>query len=128
MTVVPGGSSSSEVSEDYVARLFTARYRERFRFDHDAGRWYEWSGTRWQADGVNKVFDCCRSLCREASESLRAKAQLSARRSAFVAGVEKMLRADPVHAVTQDIWDRDPFLLGSPGATIDLATGASRPP
>jgi hypothetical protein len=40
--------------------------------------------------------------------------------------VEAFARADPQLAVTAEIWDRDPWLLGTPGGTVDLRTGELR--
>src|SRR5262249_23686331 len=34
--------------------------------------------------------------------------------------------ADPVFAVTADKWNTDPYLLGTPGGTVDLRTGSLR--
>ncbi len=40
-----------------------------------------------------------------------------------MSGVERLARNDPVHAVQQDVWDKDPYLLGCPGVTVDLKAG-----
>ena len=45
----------------------------------------------------------------------------------FSAGVEKFCQSDPVFARTSDFWDRDIYLLGTPGGTVDLRTGRLRP-
>jgi putative DNA primase/helicase len=42
-------------------------------------------------------------------------------------GVEAFARADPVHAVTAEVWDADPYKLGTPGGTVDLWTGQIGP-
>lgn len=44
----------------------------------------------------------------------------------FASGVEKYAQRDPALAVTADDWDADPFLLATPGGTVDLKTGALR--
>jgi P4 family phage/plasmid primase-like protien len=41
--------------------------------------------------------------------------------------VERFAQADRAFAVTSSCWDRDPFLLGTPGGTVDLRTGRLRP-
>jgi len=41
-------------------------------------------------------------------------------------GVERIASRDQRLAVTSEIWDRDPFLLGTPGGTVDLRTGVSK--
>ena len=47
--------------------------------------------------------------------------------SAFVSGVERLAKVDPEVAVTIDYWDSDPLLLGTPGGTVDFATGPAAP-
>jgi hypothetical protein len=49
------------------------------------------------------------------------------RKTAFAAGVERFAQVDRAFAVTADHWHRDPMLLGTPGATVDLRTGKLRP-
>ncbi|ULB09571.1 phage/plasmid primase, P4 family [Cereibacter azotoformans] len=117
-----------EVTEDGVARAFTETYGGTLRFDHDAGRWYHWEGDRWQADTTARAFEYCRRLARIASEGAKRSLLATARKASFAGGVERLARADPAHAVTQEIWDRDPWLLGCPGETVDLRTGRSAPP
>ena len=54
----------------------------------------------------------------------RPKAPL---RAAFAAAVERFAAADPVFARHSGDFDRDPWLLATPGGTVDLRTGAMRP-
>ena len=42
------------------------------------------------------------------------------------AAIERIARTDPAFAVTQEVWDRDPWLLNTPGGTVDLRTGKLR--
>jgi putative DNA primase/helicase len=88
------------------------------RFDHSAGRWYEWAETRWQRNETKLAFHFARELSREASEGKKAFC-----RARVASGVEAFARADPSLAVTADVWDRDPWLLGTPGGIVDLRTG-----
>ncbi len=44
-----------------------------------------------------------------------------------IAAVEKLARSDRQHAATADQWDGDPWLLNTPGGTVDLRTGKLRP-
>lgn len=117
-----------EVTEDGVARAFTERYGEKLRFDHDLGKWFEFDGIHWRQDGVGRAADYCRLLAREASRSLKVKEQAMVRKSGFAGGVERFARNDPAHAVRQDVWDTDPWLLGTPAGTVDLLSGRVRAP
>ena len=40
-----------------------------------------------------------------------------------VAAIERLARADRRHAATVEQWDADPWLLNTPGGTVDLRTG-----
>jgi len=44
-----------------------------------------------------------------------------------VAAVERLARADQILARATDIWDRDPWLLNTPGGIVDLRTGVRGP-
>lgn len=103
-----------EPSEDDIALAFTARHGQTLRFDHNAGAWFEWDGTRWKKDNCHRAFTYARQMGRQHGAAGKAN---------FAGGVEKFARADPVHAVTSEIWDSDPFMLGTPGGTVDLRTG-----
>ena len=50
----------------------------------------------------------------------------AAGKAGFAAGVERFAQADRAFAVTSDEWDPDPWLLGTPGGTVDLRTGELR--
>ncbi|MEM9148572.1 MAG: PriCT-2 domain-containing protein [Pseudomonadota bacterium] len=79
-----GETCGGEATEDGVARLFAKRHGDTMRFDHDAGRWFRWSGSHWEEDRTGTAFALCRVLARDASGPLSERAQKSARRAAFV--------------------------------------------
>lgn len=128
--VEPEDLGPIEVTEDGVARRFTAIYAKTMRFDHDLGRWFEWTDDdHWQEDGAQRAFDYCRRLAREASEEAAAAKLEKTRKAGFATGVEKFARADPCHALEgSKTWDDDVWLLGCPGVTVDLRTGVARAP
>lgn len=114
--------------EDGVALAFAKRHRDELRFDHHAGRWFRWTGTHWQLDETKLAFAWSRDICRamrigDAKDpAIRALAKAAA-----AAAVERFAQADQTLAVTSAEWDRDPWLLGTPGGTVDLRTGTLRP-
>ena len=118
----------AEVTEDGIARAFTALHGDTLLFDHDAGRWYQWTGDHWKAEATGRAYHFAREIARNASDWMQFKARDKVRRSAFAAGVERFARSDPAHAVTQEVWDADPMLLGCIGVTVDLRTGFARAP
>ncbi|WP_019013170.1 phage/plasmid primase, P4 family [Elioraea tepidiphila] len=111
-------------TEDAAALAFTAEYRGKLLFDHDAGRWLEWSGSHWQPCRTPRAFHYARELARSLATDPKAK---TPGRAAFAAAVERFAQADPAHARHSGDFDRDPWLLATPGGTIDLRTGATRP-
>src|SRR5271165_2521475 len=119
--------SNDVVTEDGAALAFAERYRDLLRFDHDIGKWFVWSGTHWQAERTGLAFSWARDLVREMAEDAPNKTRLISSKVSFAGGVEKFARTDRAFAVTADIWDRDLYLLGTPGGTVDLRTGELRP-
>lgn len=114
----PPPAGNSEVSEDAIALAFTEMYRHSLRFDHDMGRWFRWDGSRWKRDETDLALDYARKFARDLGDGKRALCKAS-----VASGAERFARADRAHAVTHEVWDTDPFLLGTPGGTVDLRTG-----
>lgn len=119
-------SNSGLLTQDSVALRFAREAADRMLFDHHRGRWYFWEKTRWGQDEVKRGFQYARLLTRLESGSSDAEEIKAARRATFAGGVERFAQSDPTFAVTSEIWDKDPFLLGTPGAIVDLRTGIAR--
>jgi putative DNA primase/helicase len=115
------------ITQDGIARIFASRHADELRFDHSAGTWHKWTGTHWQRDETDMAFEYARRLAREVSEGSDGKALQSMRRTGFASGVERFARSDPAIAVTAEVWDGVPFLLGTPGGTVELIAGRLRP-
>lgn len=64
-----------------------------------------------------------RALRKAAADTPPAMAKIG-----FAAAVERASRSDPRLAVSHEVWDADPWLLGVPGGMVDLRTGAILPP
>ncbi|WP_216671041.1 phage/plasmid primase, P4 family [Mangrovicoccus sp. HB161399] len=122
---VPNQSGRFELTEDGVALAFTERYRNTMRYDHNTGKWHTWTGDKWADDGTGKAFSLCREVARDLSEDAKDGERATVRKRAFAAGVEKFAQCDPAHAVTTDVWDQDPYILGVPGGAVDLRNGRS---
>jgi putative DNA primase/helicase len=115
------------VTEDFAAYKFAELHAGRLRFCHGTGAWFEWNGAAWRQIRTALPFQWARELARKLSRTESAKVRYVTSRTSFAAGVERFCRSDPVFAVTADYWDRDPWLLGPPGGTVDLRTGLLRP-
>src|SRR5262249_9842656 len=114
------------VTEDAAALVFTDRHRDVLRFDHDVGKWFTWIGTHWQCERTGLAFTWARELARELVLSEPDKVRYISSKTSFAAGVERFARSDRAFAVTSEIWDRDTYLLATPGGVVDLHTGEIR--
>jgi putative DNA primase/helicase len=123
IAILPAETSNSSVAltEDDIAEDFAKEYADQLRYDHGAGRWYEWS-THWSWDKTRRAFDYARRRCRQLRKGDRRMASKKA-----AEGVEVMARSDQRLAVTSEIWDSNPFKLGTPSGTVDLTTGKLQP-
>lgn len=121
----PANTAQMPVTEDSLAIVFADEYADRARFDHHSGKWYVWNGSRWRRNETLVALDWCRGLCRQFG-ALDTQLAKNLGKSGTVGGVEKLARVDQRLAVTSDIFDRDPMLLGTPAGTIDLRDGALR--
>jgi putative DNA primase/helicase len=118
--VDPGRS----LTEDFVALRFVAEYKGKLAYCHSQGAWFEFDGSVWRRQEMQRAFHYARETCREFS--LVAKTPGPLQKVAFASGVEKFSQRDPAFARFVDHWDQDPFLLGTPNGTVDLRTGRFR--
>ncbi|WP_424138714.1 phage/plasmid primase, P4 family [Roseomonas chloroacetimidivorans] len=114
------------LTEHGVALAFTKRFKDRLRYCHDTGAWFEWTGTHWRKDRKHAAFSFARRLVADANRKAEFKTQAVTGKAAFAGGVEKFAQRDSAHAVTNEAWDRDPYLLATPGGVVDLRTGRMR--
>jgi putative DNA primase/helicase len=116
------------LTEDYAATEFVERYGDNLRYCHTTGSWFIFKTTHWQQDGTGEVFQMARILARQLSENQESSKIPSLNKTAFTSGIERFAKNDQRVAVKHDYWDADPWLLGTPGGTIDLRTGELRDP
>ncbi len=119
-----------DLTEDGVALAFTAEHQDLLRFDHTRGAWFQWTGKAWRQDETKLAFSWSRRICRRLAKQAGTEGKVLAvmAKAATAAAVERFAQSDPALAVTSAIWDRDPFLLGTPGGTLNLRTGELREP
>jgi phage/plasmid-associated DNA primase len=114
------------LTEDGAAQKFVELHRNKLRFCHTTGSWFEWDGVSWRRDNTGRAFHWARMLARELSIKHPAKLRFVASKVSFASGVERFARSDPDFAVTAETWDQDIYLLGTPQGTVDLRTGKLR--
>lgn len=109
------GPTEISLAEEWVA----IRGRD-WRYDHTIGRWFNWDGQCW-------VRDDRRSAHFEIGQHLKGASRSSRQRriesNKTIRGVESIAASHGAIALTNDCWDSDPWLLGTPGGTVDLRTG-----
>lgn len=114
------------VTEDSLAVVFANDHATDARYDHHTGKWYVWDGSRWKRNEEALTLEWARGICRHFAH-MDNKISKSLGRASTIAGVERLARSDRRLAVTSEIFDRDPLLLGTPGGTVDLRDGSIRP-
>jgi putative DNA primase/helicase len=115
------------VTEDAAAQHFAKLHGGVRKYCHGSGAWFLWNQIAWRQDRTGLVFEEARVLARQLTRAEPAKIRYVSCKTSFAAGVERFARSDPAFAVTMEVWDADPFLLGTPGGTVDLRTGELRP-
>jgi putative DNA primase/helicase len=116
------------ITEGAVSDAFAAAHQSQLRFDHTAGRWFLWDGTRWRREETRIAYRWAHDVAKRlAADTENAKVIITAGKASFAGGVERLAQSDRAFAVIHEIWDRDPWLLGTPGGTVDLTTGRMRP-
>jgi P4 family phage/plasmid primase-like protien len=106
------------------------------------GRWLFWSGQGWEQDERLLHLTKARSFLRQKAGELTQLAKATGnpaavaaaeahgktlRSAPMVANVIGLARSNLAQAATVEQWDADPWLLGTPGGTVDLHTGELRP-
>lgn len=115
-----------DLTEDGVALAFTDRHSGQLRYCHHTGAWFVWTGHLWRKEDTKLAFSWARQTCRELARGASPDDRPKIAKAAFAAAVERFAQSDRAFAVTSEVWDRDPWLLGTPGGTVDLRTGRMR--
>lgn len=115
-----------ELTEHAVALAFANRHEGDLRYCHTAKSWYVWEGRCWVQNRTQLAFNHSRDFVAEMNGNAEFKTRAMTGKATFAGAVERFAQADPRLAVTSTIWDRDPFLLGTPNGTVDLRTGHLR--
>lgn len=114
-------------TDEALALRYAEKHDTDLRFVAAWGRWFFWNGVHWEQDETLRAFDLARAICRGASAECNDKAANSIASKNTVAAVHSLARADRRLAATVDQWDRDLWLLNTPGGAVDLKTGVMRP-
>ena len=100
-------------TEDAVASAFAAHQAGLWVHDHTRNCWFVWTGNRWLTDQRNRAFHEARTFAR-AVRAAYSKPPNAMTKIAFATAIERAARAEPILAVSHEVWDTDPWLLGTP--------------
>lgn len=121
-TFKPKPRKNSELlDEQTIMRRFVAEHREQLRYNHDGHYWLLWDEHFWKIDRHQRAFDWSLELCRSLPPGTVH------RRIRFSRAVEEGACVQVEFSTIATDWDRDPWLLGTPGGVVSLYTGELRP-
>jgi putative DNA primase/helicase len=126
-------NDAAYLSDQWLALDFVAGHKDDLRYTALTNRWYLWDGTRWKLDETLRVFSLAQEHCRRVAKAVNGKGASVAKVKRDLnsaprrAAVVSLARENPVLAMHPDVWDADPWLLGTPGGIVDLRTGQLRP-
>jgi putative DNA primase/helicase len=112
------------VTEDQAALRFATKYAGRLAYCHTQGAWFEYSGSIWLKCEVPTAFAYARQMARELSGKVKSPGPLQ--RLKYMSAIETLAARDERLAKSSAMWNRDIWLLGTPGGTVDLRTGKLR--
>jgi putative DNA primase/helicase len=114
------------------AQAFELLHGNRFRFDHDKGKWLVWNGKFWERDKDDEADRAALETARarlaaavtfgdtdEDDISWALESESVSRRQAMMRSAQSIRSL----ATTTADFDRDPFLLTIGNGTLNLATG-----
>lgn len=118
--------ATNAISEDVLATTFTKRHGKRLKYCNPFKAWFEWTGTHWQEDDSNNAFHLMRQIAHGANSVLE-KPDKTLTKTSTLKGALYQAGTDPASRIKREVWDKNPYLLGTPGGTVDLRTGELRP-
>lgn len=106
--------------EQAALRSFVELHEHDLKYNHDIKRWFIWGEHRWREDRTQHVLSMVLDFC----NALEGKGPH--RRIRFAVTLELAARAHRAFATSHAHWDRNPWLLGTPGGVVELKTGKLR--
>ncbi len=109
------------VTEDACALIFSEAHPD-WRYTPAFGKWhfYDHASALWLLDDRLRHMTAVRDI-------VRASGQKKLMRHSSVSGIATLARSNPGVSMGAGEWDADPWMLGVPGAVVDLKTGERVP-
>lgn len=138
----PAGDEEFDTSDDGLALEMGRKWGDA-RHVALFGRWLFFDGQRWEQDErllhLTRTRDYLRAKADEIVRWAQKKVEAGEdgeklidaceaiakqlRAATKVANIASLARSNPVQVASVGQWDADPWLLGTPGGTVDLRTG-----
>lgn len=119
------GEGSEPFSEDHLATAFARAHENDLRYCAIVGKWFHWSGSRWEREETLLAWEKVKRVLRQAAakidDSPSFKRSLLSKNKTVA--VETLARSDRRMAVRIEEFDADPMLLNTPDGVVDLRTG-----
>lgn len=112
------------------ARLTATRYAHRLRYIPDAGRWAEWTGTRWEwapdhAPATQAVIETIEEIPVDNDQLIKHRNKSMGARA--ISNAVALLKAEPALRINADAFDTHAYELNTPGGIVNLRTGDLTP-
>ncbi len=122
--VSPSSSTASDTSDDAIALFFAERNEGYLCYVDAWSCWMKCDGQRWKRDGKVTARETIRRICRELAQS-ETEPHKTERLASIkkIKAVEELARSDQRLCRDDSSWDRDPWLLNTPGGVVDLKSG-----
>jgi putative DNA primase/helicase len=116
------------LTDHELALSFVEKYGDQLRYVSKWDKWFNWTGTHWKTVETQTNFDLIRkhivAIGSRLNKAQTRKEMLSSKKTA---AVERFVKSDQRISVETGAWDQHPYLLNTPGGTIDLLSGKIRP-
>ena len=122
------------LEEDGVATEFAALHQDNFRCVHEwaskhGPMWLSWTGSRWKRDPSRvAAMQAAKILAaklqfRKEAQALTPLSKTKFRQKRFITSFMDLAQFDPRMIASGEVFDTDPYMLGTPGGVVDLRIG-----
>ncbi|MEX3610051.1 phage/plasmid primase, P4 family [Rothia sp. LK2588] len=114
-------------SDEGNAQLLIHQHGNRLRYNHTAGRWYVWTGNKWEEQPTGGGL--ARELAKQAALTLPTNDQTERnwkKKSLSAMNITNTLKSaqtNPRIATTNEAFDNNPYELNTPAGIVNLRTG-----
>lgn len=127
--------AAAELSDVWVTEQFLRKHGASVKWVPSWGKFLFWNGQCWRKDEVLKVPGLIVTVCKEVADRLMREGSNDRERAAnakkavaicsarTIQAVQSLLKLEPSIITQAEVMDADPWVLGTPGGTVDLKTG-----